>query len=253
MKAKWSWLCLLIFLAACGAKHSDMDPTKQSDKELYEKGAKALEDKDYLKAREAFKLVFDSFPKSDYRILAKISYADSYYNDGGDSNLLLAIQEYQDFISLFPFSPKAEYAQVQIGMCYFLMHEKPDRDQTNTRKALEEFRKVIDNYPSGQYYKAAYDKLVECYTLLAEHDYMIALYYKRSGRPAAAAERIKGLLKTYPESAYKPDFYYLLAKSLEDVGQNSEACTYFSKVEEKWPDSETASKAKQGALRVCKN
>ena len=254
MNGKWSWLCLILCcLAACGVKHVALDPTKQSDKELYELGEKALEAKDYTKAREAFKVVFDSFPKSDYRILAKIGYADSYYKDGGDSNWLLAIQEYQDFISLFPFSPKAEYAQSQIGMSYFQMREKPDRDQTNTRKALEEFKKVIDNYPNGQSYQASYQKLVECYSQLAFHDYMIAHFYERTGRKGACVERMKSLLKSYPESTYKPEYYLLIGNCLEDLEQDTEACTYYSKIGEKWADSEFASKAKSGAARTCKN
>lgn len=251
---KWVWLCLILFsLAGCGGKHMALDPTKQSDKELYEMGQNALAKKDYAKAREAFKVVFDSFPKSDYRILAKIGYADSYYKDGGDANWLLAIQEYQDFISLFPFHAKAEYAQSQIGMSYFQMREKPDRDQTNTKKAMEEFRKVIDNYPNGQSYQASYQKLVECYSQLALHDYMIARFYERTGRMGACVDRMKGLMKSYPESAYKPEYYLLIGKCLEDLDQGTEACTYYTKIGEKWGNSEFASKAKSGAARTCKN
>ena len=252
MIARWTLLCALLCLfIACSGNKSNFDPTKQSDKELYDRAAKELEEKDFSVAREAFKIVFDSFPKSDYRILAKLGYADSYYLDGGDANWLLSIQEYQDFISLFPFSPKAEYAQAQIGMAYFQMREKPDRDQSNTRKALEEFRKVIDNYPNGTYYRPAYDKLIECYSLLAEHEYMIAFYYHRSGRHAAAAERVKGLLKTYPESVYKPEYYWLLGNCLEDVSQAPEACVHYNTAMTRWPESEVADKVKEGIARSC--
>src|SRR5262249_7876138 len=159
-----------------------LDPNKKSDSELYQLGQQYMEKKDYSKARDAFKVVFENFPKSDNRILAKLGYADAYYKEGGDANWLLAISEYQDFISLFPFSPKAEYAQTMIGMCYYKMMEKPDRDQTNSKKAVDEFRKVVDNYPNGQYYKEAYAKLVECYGRLAQHDYLIARYYDRTGK-----------------------------------------------------------------------
>lgn len=253
MKFKWSPLFLaLCLLWACGEKHMALDPTKQSDKELYEMGTQALQNKNYAKAREAFKVVFDSFPKSDYRILAKLGYADSYYHDGGDANWLLAIQEYQDFISLFPFSPKAEYAQAQIGMCYYQMRERPDRDQTNTKKAVEEFKKVVDNYPNGEYYKAAYDKLVECYTLQADHEYIIARFYHRTGKDGACADRIKALIKSFPESTYKPEFYFQVGQCLQNLGQDAEACTYFTQTIERWPDSDFASKSKNHQKEVCK-
>jgi outer membrane protein assembly factor BamD len=244
---------LLFLLYGCGGKSVTPDPTQQNDKEMYERGVKHLEDKDYQKAREAFKIVFDNFPKSDYRILSKLGYADSYYQDGGDANWLLAIQEYQDFISLFPFHPKAEYAQAQIGMSYFMMREKPDRDQSNTKKALEEFRKVIDNYPDGQYYKTSYEKLIDSYKLLAEHEYIIAFYYHRTGRHAAAIDRLKGLLKNFPESAYNAQIYWLLGSCLEDENQSTEACAHYNTALTRWPDDEVISRVKEGIARVCPN
>lgn len=247
-----SLLMLIIPLLFCGPKKIERDPTKQTESQLYQLGMKQLEEEKYQEARETFRVVFESFPKSDYRILAKLAYADSFYLQDGEANLLLAIQEYQDFISLFPFSPKASYAQFQIGMCYFLMKEKPDRDQTNTRKALDEFRKVIDNYPTSGYYQPAYKKLLECYSLLAEHDFAVARFYQKTGRHQAAVDRLKDLLKTYPEGVYQPTYYLHLAKSLEELGQFNESCTFYDSLLKKWPNSEFTADAKESITRVCK-
>jgi outer membrane protein assembly factor BamD len=239
------------FLLSCGPKSVEFDPSKQKDSEIYQKGVEYLQDKDYAKAREAFRIVFDNFPQSDYRILAKLGYADCYYNEANESSYILAITEYQDFISLFPFSLKAAYAQFQIGMCYFEMIEKPDRDQTNTRKALEELRKVVDNYPKSEYYKPAYAKLIECYGNLADHEFYIARFYSRTGKPRATVERLKSLLKTYPESVYKPEYFYYLAKSLLDIAQPEEGCKYIDTLLTKWPDTEFTKKAKQAQTVIC--
>lgn len=247
-----SLLMLILSLLFCGPKKIERDPTKQSDSQLYQLGMAQLEHGNYQEARETFRVVFESFPKSDYRILAKLAYADCFYLQDGEANLLLAIQEYQDFITLFPFSPKAAYAQSQIGMCYFLMKEKPDRDQTNTRKALDEFKKVIDNYPTSGYYQPAYKKLLECYSLLAEHDVVIAHFYQKTGRHQAAVDRLKGLLKTYPESVYQPKYYFQLAKSLEKLGHYNESCTFYDSLLHKWPNSEFTADAKKSMSKVCK-
>jgi outer membrane protein assembly factor BamD len=253
MKLKyWIAIVAIFYVVGCGgAKKADLIPGDQSDKELYDRGSAELADEDYDKARTAFKLVFDNFPKSEYRILAKLGYADSFYKEGGDGNWILAISEYQDFITLFPFSPKAAYAQYQIGASYYQMMEKADRDQTNTRKALEEFRKVIDGYPTGEYYKSAYDRLIECYAKLAEHEYIIGRYYNRTGRHIAAVDRLKELLKQYPESVHLPEHYFYLAQSLEELEQTSESCVYYGKVVEKWPKSEFYEDSRAGAVRVC--
>lgn len=223
-----------------------------SDQQLYDIGVKYLKSGDYDKAREAFKTVYENFPKSENRILARIQYADSYYQQGRDANYILGIQEYQDFISLFPFSPKAEYAQFQIGMCYYHMMEKPDRDQTQTHKAVDEFKKVLDNYPKGQYYKKAYDYLLKSYSSLAEHEYLIAKYYLRTGKPQAAVERMKAMMKAYPEAVYQPKFIYTLAKSLQQLNQLPESCTFYDQLLKKWPASEFSSDAKDAQVKTCK-
>jgi len=244
-------ICLLWIAAGCGGKKAEFDPKKISDEKLYEIGQQNMKEENWDKAREAFRTVFENFPKSDYRILAKLSYADTYYRQGTEANLILAIQEYQDFISLFPFSPKAENAQFQIGMCYYSMREKPDRDQTQTRKALDEFRKVVDTYPNGEMYRQAYDYLLKCYSLLAEHEYLVAKYYRHTGRHIAAIDRLKSMLKLYPESIYQPKYYFDLARSLEEVEQVQESCSTYGLLLERWPNSEFTQDAKESRLRVC--
>jgi outer membrane protein assembly factor BamD len=238
--------------AACGAKQVSLDPKNKTDAEIYQIALSHMKQEEWDLARDAFRTVFESFPQSEFRIPSKLGIADAYFGEGRTASLLLAYQEYQDFISLFPFSPKACYAQMRMGQCYFQMVEAPDRDQTNTKKALEEFRKVVDNYPNCEQYQEAYKYLVECYSQLAEHEYLVALYYSRTDRPAAAVERVKVLLKTYPESVHKPRHYLTLAESLERMQQNQESCTYYDTVLNKWPQSEESTAAKEGRGRVCK-
>jgi outer membrane protein assembly factor BamD len=136
-------------------------------------------------------------------------------------------------------------------MCEFQMVEKPDRDQSNTRKALEEFRKVVDNYPNSEYYKPAYEKLLECYSLLADHEFYIARFYSRTGKPKATVQRLKALLKTYPESIYKPDYIFYLAKGLFDIAQPEEGCKYTNMLLTKWPNTEYSERAHKTQSILC--
>ena len=243
-------MTICVIVAACGEKKVSLDPKAQSDKQLYEIGLNHLKEEHYEQAREAFRVVFDNFT-SEYRILAKLGYADSYFQQSTEPNYLLAIQEYQDFISLFPFSQKACYAQLQIGNAYFKMVEKPDRDQTTTRKALDEYRKVVDNYPNCEHYKQAYENLVHCYALLAEHEFLIARFYQKTGKHGASVDRLKGILKAYPESVYQPKFYYHLAESLQELAQYNESCSYYNTLLEKWPSSEFTGDAQSAKTEVC--
>lgn len=244
-------LILTTGILGCGPKQVTLDPKNKTDAEIYQAGLEFMKQEDWDKAREAFRTVFETFPQSEYRILAKLGIADSYYEDGKTSSYLLAYQEYQDFIALFPFSPKACYAQLRMGLAYFQMREKPDRDQTNTKKATEEFKKVVDNYPNCEQYQEAYKYLLECYAALAEHEYLVAHYYGRTERYGAAVERIKMLLKTYPEPVHQAKHYFALARSLEALQQNKESCTYYDAILNKWPQFEEIDDARNARARVC--
>ena len=251
MLRRFILLLILIGFVACGPKQVTVDPKSKTDAEIYQVGLNYMKEEDWEKAREAFRTVFESFPQSEYRIAAKLGTADSYFEEGRTASYLLAYQEYQDFISLFPFSPKACYAQLRMGLTHFNVMEKPDRDQTSTKKALDEFKKVVDNYPNCDQYQEAYNYLLRCYAHLAEHEYIIAYYYGRTGRDIAAVERIKVLFKNYPETVQQAKHYLTIAKSLEALQQNEESCTYYSTLLERFPQAEETKEAQEGRARVC--
>ena len=245
-------MMLSVLFWGCGPKQVTLDPKNKTDAEIYQTAQNHMKAEEWDLARTAFRTVFESFPQSEYRILAKLGIGDSYYAEERTASYLLAYQEYQDFIALFPFSPKACYAQLRMGLCYFQMREKPDRDQTNTRKATEEFKKVVDNYPNCEQYQEAYKYLLESYSLLAEHEYLVAFYYGRTERHPAAVERIKVLLRTYPEPVHLAKHYFTIARSLEALQQNKESCTYYDTILKKWPQFEEIEEAREGHARVCK-
>src|SRR5687767_10853211 len=114
-------LIILLGVLGCGPKQVALDPKNKTDAEIYQIGAEYMKQEEWDKAREAFRTVFESFPQSEYRIQAKLGIADSYFAEGRNASWLLAFQEYQDFISLFPFSPKACYAQLRMGLSHYQM------------------------------------------------------------------------------------------------------------------------------------
>ena len=74
---------------------------------------------------------------------AKINIADSYYNEKGESSLMLAVSEYEEFVGMYPNSPDAVYAKFQIGECFFRRMRKPGRDQDFTYRTIEAFEIMI--------------------------------------------------------------------------------------------------------------
>lgn len=237
-------LCLIFLLSpGCGKKETALSPEIASNDELlYNLGIEAIE-KDAEKGRLYLRQVIDSFPKSFYAQRAKLAIADSYFKKNDEGSMIIAASEYREFISLFPLSPSASYAQFQIGMTYYKKVLKPGRDQTKTEQALSEFKKVITNYPLSDEAKQAEEKINDCEERLAEHVLSIGeLYYKRSAFKASTT-RLLEILTEYPNYSKMDKVYYILGDSYFKWRKTEESVPYFRKLITDYPQSKYSKKA----------
>ena len=234
---------LLIFSQNCGKKETEIDPAIASNDELlYNMGMEAIE-KDAEKGRLYLRQVIDSFPKSFYAQRAKLAIADSYFEKGDEGSMIIAASEYREFISLFPLSPSASYAQYQIGMTFYDKALKPGRDQTKTEQALVEFKKVITNYPLSDEAKQTEDKIKDCEERLAAHTLSIGeLYYKRAAYKASTS-RLIDILTAYPNYSEMDKVYFYLGDSYYKWNKVEESIPYFRKLLTDFPQSKFAKKA----------
>src|SRR5215470_18837535 len=109
-------------------KKKPQDDTSQSaepDKVLYQRALVDIKKGHYIEGRLTLQALINTYPDSEYLAKAKLGVADSYYKEGGTSNLTQAIDEYKNFIIFFPFlTDDAAYAQMHIGMGHMRMMEK---------------------------------------------------------------------------------------------------------------------------------
>jgi outer membrane protein assembly factor BamD len=248
MMKKMSIILVISFLLlglACKKKEVGIDPNiASSDEALYKLGMEYLE-KDAEKARLYLRQVIDSFPKSFYAQRAKLAIADSYFEKGDEGSMILAASEYREFINLFPLSPSAAHAQYQIGMTFFKKALKPGRDQTRTKQALAEFKKVITNYPLSEEAKMAQEKIKGCEERLAEHTFSIGeLYYKMKSYKASV-DRLKEILTEFPDYSQMDKVYYYLADSYYKWKKVEESIPYYTKLISDFPQSKYAEKAQK--------
>jgi outer membrane protein assembly factor BamD len=242
------FIILLVFFvllagSTCKKQKLEIDPEiAGNDEALFKLGEQYIK-KDPEKARLYLRQVIDSFPKSFYAQRAKLAIADSYFEQGDEGSMIIAASEYREFISLFPLSPSAPYAQYQIAMTFFKKILKPGRDQTKTQQALEEFRKVTTNYPLSEEAKMARENIKECEERLAEHTLSIGkLYYKRRAYKAST-DRLKDILTNYPNYSKMDMVFFLLGDSYYKWNQIQESIPYFTKLITDYPDSKFAKKA----------
>ena len=238
-------LIVLAGLAAvsCRAPKTEVTaPASSSDEDLFKEGESYLK-KDPERARLYFRQVIDSFPKSFFAQRAKLAIADSFYNDGDESNMILAASEYREFISLYPYSPSASYAQFRIALSFFDKTLKPGRDQAKSLQALGEFKKVLSLYPLSEEAQQAREKIKECEERLAEHTFGIGYYYFQVESYKAAISRLNDVLANYPFYSGMAAVYYYLGESNFLFSKPEQSVPFFTKLVSDYPKSEFALKA----------
>jgi outer membrane protein assembly factor BamD len=212
--------------------------TSQPDQFLFERGTEALNEKRWLPAREYFKEVTETYTQSPYRPDAKLGVGDTYLGEGTPEALVLALNEFQEFLAFYPTHPRADYAQYKIGMTHHRQMRSAGRDQTETRAAVTSFEAFLTRYPNSKLRPEAEARLREARDRVGEHEYGVGRYYYTIRWYPAAIERWKALLKQDPAYSGRDAVYFFLGESLIKMGNSPEALPYFEMLVTEFEQSE---------------
>lgn len=188
------------------AQQSSAEP----DKVLYDRAMADIKHGRYTEGRLALQTLINTYPDSEYLAKAKLATADSYYKEGGTSNLTQAISEYQDFTTFFPFLEEAAYAQMQVAMCHYKMMEKADRDDEQALDAEDAYQAFILKYPQSPLMPQAEQRLRDVQEVLAQGEFEIAHYYYTKPDYPAAAARLVELTERYPLFSESDEALFML-------------------------------------------
>jgi outer membrane protein assembly factor BamD len=179
-------------------KKTDDTDSAEPDKVLYERAVNDVKHSRYTEARLSFQTLINTYPESEYLAKAKLGVADSYYKEGGTSNLTQAVDEYKNFIVFFPFLDEAAYAQMQVGMSHYRMMSKSDRDNSQGESAEDEFQAFLLKYPQSPLVPQAEQDLRNVQEVLADGYYRVARFYYLKRDYRASAARLVDLTQRYP-------------------------------------------------------
>ena len=212
--------------------------TAQPDQFLFEKGNEALQKKKWLTAREYFKQVTETYTQSPVRPDAKLGVGDTYLGEGSTEALVLAIAEFQEFLSFYPTNRRADYAQYKLGIAHFRQMRSPQRDQTETRDALREFQTFVTRYPNSELMPEVKAKLRETRDRLSESELEVGRFYYRIRWYPGALDRLSLLLKDDPDFTARDEVYFYLGESLLKVSRPAEALPYFERLVKEFEQSD---------------
>ena len=187
---------LAVSVSACGPKKDVIPPgATDPDKFLYDRGNEALERKRWMTAREYYRRIIDGYPQSLLRPDAKLGIGDSYLGEGGPESLVLAANEFREFLTFYPTNPRADYAQYKLGMTYFKQMRAPQRDQSETREAVKEFRLFMERYPNSTLKPEVEEKLRQALDRVGQAEYQIGVFYYKQRWYPGSIERLKARMK----------------------------------------------------------
>ena len=242
-RAPLLWPATLLLLAgvamsACAGSGRRMPPGMQPDTFLYERGTEALNEQNWLTARDYFRQLVDSYPQSPHRSDAKLGIGDAFLGERTTASYLQAINEFREFLTFYPTNPRADYAQYKLGMAHFFQMLSAQRDQTATRDAVRELETFVERYPNSQLMPEVRAKLREARDRLSQSEYLVGLFYYRQRWFPGAIDRFRAILKSDPGFTARDAVYFHLAESFVRVDRKAEALPYYEMLIKEFQQSE---------------
>jgi outer membrane protein assembly factor BamD len=213
---------------------------KPSGEDYYAQGQLNFATKEYKAAIENYQQVIDKYPFSPYAEDAEMKIGLAYYQQ---KDYAEAIGALDDFERMHPTSKNLELVSYYIGLSYYDQIGREDQDQGKTVAALRRFQELEQRFPEGDFAELAHDKVLVCREMLARNQMIVGNYYYKRANFRAAESRFAELLQKYPETPVAPDALFELGISLEKEGKRYSAAQAFAAVKKHFPNSGYAKKA----------
>lgn len=239
-------IAVVAALAGCAGSRTTIPPgTAQPDKFLLDRGQAELKEEHWLSAREYFRQIVDNYPQSPLRPDAKLGVGDTYLGENTTEALVLAGNEFREFLTFYPTSPRADYAQFKLAMSHYQQMRAAERDQTETRATLKELEVFLERYPNSPLLPDVKQKHRETRDRLSEASYRVGLFYYRSRWYPGAIDRFRQVLKEDPSYTGRDAVFYYLADSLAKTDKKAEAIPYFERLLKEFEQSEYLADARK--------
>jgi outer membrane protein assembly factor BamD len=239
-----------LFAASCGGAKNKVankeDARPGRDKELYEEATKKLKKGRYDEARLLFNVVITTYPDSEWLPMSKLAIADSFYREGGSTQLEQAIGGYKDFAQYFPTHPLACEVKLKIAEAYMRQMNAYNRDWTKSQQAEFQLKATLQSCQTSSLKPEIQQRLKEVQQIEGLHELDIANYYFNMRKAYKAAEsRLRDVVEKYPFFTYRDEALFRLGQSLLEQEQPEEAAQHFTTLVRDIPKSEYTAKAKE--------
>lgn len=235
-------LPLLLLLAGCSSLGS-ADDENASAEQLYQDARAAMRAKNNERALELLETLQARYPFGEHALQAQLDIIYMYFkNDEWDE----AVAAADRFIRLNPTHPRVDYALYMRGSANFergrdfvartFRLDRAVRDPAPLRQALADFQRLLHDYPDSIYSADARDRVSALRDQLAEHELAVARYYQSRAAYVAAANRAKGIIENFQDTAAVEPALTILAEAYQHLGLSELRNDVLRVIRQNYPD-----------------
>ena len=230
MKKLAIFISFLVLLGLTGCATTPTDPAivfkGQSDKQIFDGAEQALAKKNYSKAVTNFEGLQALYPFGPYSEQGQIEIIYAYYMNQDPASALAAADEY---IRLYPRSPKVDYAYYMKGLINFERERSfiqrvfnvnsAWRDLSYMRQAFIDFNELVQRFPESAYAADARTRMIYIRNVAAQYELLVAQYYMNHQAYLAAANRASYVVQHFQGAPQVIDALVLMVKAYRQLNE----------------------------------
>lgn len=222
---------LVLVFGGCAWLRPDPTPILPAE-ELYQIGENELARSRFEDSRKNFRRIVERHPNSSYAPRARFLMGEAYYREAEFDK---AVREFETFMAFYPRHQIADLVQYRLAMSYYDQIKPIEQDQTLAARALDQFKKLVKEYPESRYATDALGKIDVCRGRLAQKEVWIAAYYYyNQGNVVGARQRLEKVLREYGRTLVVPEAMFLLAEISFKEGKANEAVALLRRLESEY-------------------
>lgn len=228
-----------LFVSACSTTEDDLDlstyveQTEPADV-LYNQALANMDAGRLNEASRKFDAIDRQHPYSEYARKSMVMGAFANYRQGKYDD---AINSAKRYVTLYPSSPDAAYAQYIIGLCYFRQIRDVTQDQKESRRTIEAMEELVQRWPDSEYVDDAQDKIRFARDQLAGKEMQTGRYYLERREYIAAVKRFRYVVEHYSNTRHIEEALARLTETYYAMGLTSEAQTAAAVLGQNYPES----------------
>ena len=202
---------------------------------VYDQGLAKLANGAPQDAAKKFTDLGKQYPGSDWARKGLIMTTYAEYQAGDYTSAETSAQRY---VKEYPKTPEAAYALYLEASSYYAEIPDISRDQDRSAKALEAFKKVVQDYPNSEYVSDAKFKIQVTSDQLAGKEMSVGRFYLNRRNYTAAINRFRAVLSNYQTTRHAEEALYRLTEAYMGLGITDEAQTAAAVLGHNFPDSQ---------------